>query len=185
MGFFLWWLLLSPLRCSAARGILPDQGSNPCVPHWQADSLPLSHQGSPSNVFSLSTDTIMWFFFSSLLIWWVHLSISFKNIYVLFLAVLGLCCCAGFSLVAESGGYSLAAVQGLLPAVTSLVAECGLQACGLQCLWLPGSRVWAQQLWHMGLVAPQHVGSSWIRDWSYVPWTQVGSSSLDNQGSPH
>ena len=23
------------------------QGSNPCLPHWQADSLPLSHLGSP------------------------------------------------------------------------------------------------------------------------------------------
>ena len=33
--------------CSAACGIPPDQGSNPCPLHWQADSQPLSHQGSP------------------------------------------------------------------------------------------------------------------------------------------
>ena len=33
--------------CSAARGIFPDQGSNPCPLHWQADSQPLCHQGSP------------------------------------------------------------------------------------------------------------------------------------------
>ena len=33
--------------CSAACGILPDQGSNPCPLHWQADPQPLSHQGSP------------------------------------------------------------------------------------------------------------------------------------------
>ena len=33
--------------CSAACGILPDQGSNPCPLHWQADSPPLRHQGSP------------------------------------------------------------------------------------------------------------------------------------------
>ena len=32
---------------SAARGILPDQSSNPCPLHWQADSQPLRHQGSP------------------------------------------------------------------------------------------------------------------------------------------
>ena len=32
---------------STACGILPDQGSNPCPPHWQADSQPLCHQGSP------------------------------------------------------------------------------------------------------------------------------------------
>ena len=31
--------------CSVAYGIFPDQGSNPCLLHWQADSLP---QGSPS-----------------------------------------------------------------------------------------------------------------------------------------
>ena len=33
--------------CPVACGILPDQGSNPCPPHWQADSQPLRHQGSP------------------------------------------------------------------------------------------------------------------------------------------
>ena len=37
--------------CSAACGILPDQGSNPCPQHWQADSQPLRHQGSPSFYF--------------------------------------------------------------------------------------------------------------------------------------
>ena len=35
--------------CSAACGIFPDQGSNPCPLHWQADSQPLCHQGSPIN----------------------------------------------------------------------------------------------------------------------------------------
>ena len=34
--------------CSAACGILPDQGSNPCPLHWQVDSQPLRHQGSPA-----------------------------------------------------------------------------------------------------------------------------------------
>ena len=34
--------------CSAACGILPDQGSNPCPLHWQADSQPPRHQGSPA-----------------------------------------------------------------------------------------------------------------------------------------
>ena len=32
---------------SAACGIFPDQDSNPCPLHWQADSQPLRHQGSP------------------------------------------------------------------------------------------------------------------------------------------
>ena len=35
--------------CSAACGIFPDQGSNPRPLHWQADSKPLRHQGSPWN----------------------------------------------------------------------------------------------------------------------------------------
>ena len=35
------------LSCSAACGIFPDQGSNPCPLHRQADSQPLRHQGSP------------------------------------------------------------------------------------------------------------------------------------------
>ena len=37
--------------CSAACGIFPDQGSNPCPLHWQADSQPLRHQGSPTKTF--------------------------------------------------------------------------------------------------------------------------------------
>ena len=33
--------------CSAACGIFTDQGANLCPLHWQADSQPLHHQGSP------------------------------------------------------------------------------------------------------------------------------------------
>ena len=34
--------------CSAACGILPDQGLNPCPLHWQANSQLLRQQGSPT-----------------------------------------------------------------------------------------------------------------------------------------
>ena len=34
------------LSCSVACRIFPDQGSNLCPLYWQADSLPLDHQGS-------------------------------------------------------------------------------------------------------------------------------------------
>ena len=34
--------------CSSACGIFLVQGSDLCLLHWQADSLPLSHQGSPA-----------------------------------------------------------------------------------------------------------------------------------------
>ena len=51
--------------CSVACGIFPDQGSNPCPLHWQADFQPLCHQGSP-NFFFFLTRLIMTFvlFFS-------------------------------------------------------------------------------------------------------------------------
>ena len=39
--------------CSVACGIFPDQGSNPRPLHWQADSQPLRHQGSPICMSSL------------------------------------------------------------------------------------------------------------------------------------
>ena len=52
--------------------------------------------------------------------------------YFLFLAVLGLGCCASFSLVATSGSYSQVVAFRLLIAVASLMAEHGLQVCGFQ-----------------------------------------------------
>lgn len=43
-----------------------------------------------------------------------------------FLDALGLHGCVGFSLVESSGGYSVAAVPKLLPAVASLIVGCEL-----------------------------------------------------------
>ena len=42
------------LSCSMACGIFLDQGSNLCLLHQQADSLPLSHEGSPRKALSLN-----------------------------------------------------------------------------------------------------------------------------------
>ena len=44
--------------CSAACGIFPDWGSNPCPLHWQADSQPLRHQGSPEISFLITLSTL-------------------------------------------------------------------------------------------------------------------------------
>ena len=80
--------------CSEARGILRDQGLNLCLLNWQADSLSLSHLGSPN----ISTH--------------VHIPDDFflkiikKNQFILFLAVLGLIALCGVSLVVTSRGYS-------------------------------------------------------------------------------
>ena len=45
--------MLQGLSCQTACGISPDQGSNLCPMHWQADSFPLSHQGSFPSIFFL------------------------------------------------------------------------------------------------------------------------------------
>ena len=50
------------LSCSVADGVFPDQRSNPCALHWQADSYPLYHQGSPVLVLLLfrKKDVVLW-----------------------------------------------------------------------------------------------------------------------------
>ena len=49
-----WVVVAQGPSCSAACGIFPDQGSNPCPLHWQADSQPLRHQGSPDFFLNIS-----------------------------------------------------------------------------------------------------------------------------------
>ena len=44
--------------CSTACGIFPDQGLNPCPLHWQADSQPLRHQGSPCIHFLMANNSV-------------------------------------------------------------------------------------------------------------------------------
>ena len=60
-------------------------------------------------------------------------------------------------------GLSLAAVSGLLTSVASLAVKHELQGARASAVAAPGSVVG-----HMGLVTPRHVGSSWIRDQTYV-----------------
>ena len=47
--------------CSEALGIFPDQASNPCLLHWQGDSYPLCHQGSPQQDFLRRRELILKF----------------------------------------------------------------------------------------------------------------------------
>ena len=56
----------------------------------------------------------------------------FFLIIIYFLAVLGLRCCAGFSLVVVSGGCSLLVVYGLPIVVASLLWSTGSRVLGLQ-----------------------------------------------------
>ena len=50
------------LSCSEACGIFLDQRSNLCLLHWQADSLPLTHPGSPLRLCILPNSNIIWGF---------------------------------------------------------------------------------------------------------------------------
>ena len=88
-------------------------------------------------------------------------------------AMLGLHCCMGFSLVAVSKG-TLCCDVWFLTVMTPLVAEQQLQLPGSRAHGLSSCGAWA------GLVAPQHVGSSQIRD-----QIQVDSLLMSHQGSPH
>ena len=47
------------LSCSSACGLFPGWGSNWCLPRWQADSWPLSHQGSPKPL-TLAVTPVLW-----------------------------------------------------------------------------------------------------------------------------
>ena len=43
------------------QGLFPTRGSNLCLLHWQADSLPLSHQGCPVRACMLCRFSHVWF----------------------------------------------------------------------------------------------------------------------------
>ena len=101
-------------------------------------------------------------------------TLYFFNIFILFLAFVGVHCCTGF--------LSCCSKQGLL-------SSCGAQASpwsGFSC-----SREWAvghsglQQLWQMDLVFLWHVSSSWIRDQTCVSILAGGFFTTDPPGQPY
>ena len=98
----------------------------------------------------------------------------FNNFLYLFMAVLGLHCCLGFSLVAASRGYSLVAVCGVLLQWLLLMSS-GFRVHGFQqpqCVGsvAVGSGAIGSIVAAHGLVAPWHVGSSQIRDRTCVSY---------------
>ena len=85
--------------------------------------------------------------------------------------MLGLCCSSNFSLVWASGGYSLGGVCGCLIAAASLLSSSmGSRAWGVQQLQLLACRAHSVG-GHMGLVAPQNVGSPRIKDRTLISCT--------------
>ena len=93
--------------------------------HLPPHNISLGHPRAPAPSILYPASNLDWRFVSYMILYMFQChSFHFlkKFIYSL-LAVLGLHCCVGFSLVAESRGYSLVVVLAILIAVTSLVAE--------------------------------------------------------------
>ena len=100
----------------------------------------------------------------------VTLALIFLYI-ILFLFIFsceGLRFSAGFSLVVASGDYFLGVVHGLLIVVASLIAERGLNSTQASVVVSPGLQSKGSGVVEHRLVAVQHVGPSWIRDWTHV-----------------
>ena len=106
--------------------------------------------------------------------WIVFIYFILLFIYLL-LAVLGLHCCSGFSLVVASRRYSLAALCGFLPAVACCRCT-GSKAHTLQQLWILGSRAQLNSSVACGIFPDQGP------DLCLLHW-QVDSLPLSHQGS--
>ena len=106
-----------------------------------------------------------------------HLNFFLFNFFNLFIFV-----CAGSLLL--QGPFSSSREQGSLSSCSAEVSHCG----GFSCCraWAPGTGT--QLLWCTGLVAPQRVGSSQIRDQTHVSCLRqalsLGGKATAWEGSP-
>ena len=109
--------------CSAACGIFPDQGSNPCPLHWQADSQPLRHQGSPK--FFLKIGLLLFYLF--IYFWLRQVLVEECGI---FLEACGIFRCSAWaSLQLWRAGFLFSSCSARAPGrVDSVVVACGLQS---------------------------------------------------------
>ena len=103
-------------------------------------------------------------------------------VFVLFLALLSLCCFVQAFCSCGQWGYSWLQCTGFSLWWLLLLQSTGSMAHGLQQLQLLGPRAWLQYLWHLGLVVPWHVGSSQIRDQTCVPY--IGRLMLYHCANP-
>ena len=101
--------------------------------------------------------------------------------YDLFVVALGLLRYVGFLQLQQVGDYSSLRCAGFALQWLLLLQSPGSRTCGLQQLRLSGFRAQAQQLWHVGLVVPWHVVSSWIRDQTHV--SCIGRRMLYHQAT--
>ena len=129
-----------------------------CFKFWELFDLQLSQLFSFCYLFFAWYHEVFFFFFFTVFLNFILFLFIFY-----FWLLLGVRCCMRAFSGCDEQGLPFVAVCRLLIAVASLVVEHGLQARGLQQLWLMGPRAQAQQLWHTGLAVPRHVGFSGTR----------------------
>ena len=100
--------------CSASCGIFPDQGSNPCPLHWQADSQPLRHQGSP--ITNILIDQHFIFF---------HDFIGKMENHLVFGDILCVCVCVAYLLGICLAGRKKERIQGVRSTGGSVTSSFG------------------------------------------------------------
>ena len=165
---------------SLLRGIFPNQGLNPGLPHCRRILYQLSHQGSPRQGL-ISTTALPQEDYINRTTWHIILrdffftQPNFSTFLPPFLpsfissAVLGLHCCAGFPLAAAGRSSSLVVGPRLLAAFLLLSMSSSTQA---------------QPSGPRGLRAPRHAGASQTRDRICVSALAGGFFTTEPPGKP-
>ena len=97
------------------------------------------------------------------------LRLFLKIIFIyLFVAMPGLRCCMGFSLVAASGGYFLVVVRGLLTGVASPIENHRFEGMRASVFADPRPQSIGPTAVARGPIVPWQVGSSLVRDRTHV-----------------
>ena len=179
---------------SLLQGIFPTQESNSGLPHWGQILYQLSHHGSPrilrrvAYLFSSGSSqprnqtrvfSIPGGFFTS---WATREALSLNSFKMYVFIFFWLCwvfdVACWLSLVAASRGYLWFQYVGF-----SLEWLLLLQSADSRHACLSSCSPWAQSLWHMGLVALQHVDYSKTRDQTCLLHWQADSLALSHEGS--